>query len=65
MSAGLQYAGEKPVVVPGERPLRLWCGEDGDSCAIRRMLKVSDFCFWRALELPNFRFRNPLMRADK
>jgi hypothetical protein len=36
MSTGLQAAFEKPVVVPRERPLRLWCGEDGDSCAIRR-----------------------------
>jgi hypothetical protein len=24
------------VVVPGERPRRLWRGEDGESCAIRR-----------------------------
>ena len=26
MSVGLQDAGEKPVVVSEERPLRLWCG---------------------------------------
>ena len=35
ISVGLQEAGERPGVVPGERPLPLWCGENGDSCAIR------------------------------
>jgi hypothetical protein len=36
LSVERQGTGEKPVVVPGERPLLPWCGEDEDSCAIRR-----------------------------
>ena len=36
LSGERQNAGEKPIVVPGERPLRPRYGEDGDNCAIRR-----------------------------
>lgn len=34
--AGRQDAGEKPVVVLGERPLLPWCDEDRDHCVIHQ-----------------------------
>jgi hypothetical protein len=36
LSGEQQAAFEKPVVVPGERPLRPWRNEGGESCAIRQ-----------------------------